>query len=184
MGDEILQTERLILRKLIPDDFADLCEILQDEQTMYAYEGAFSDEKAKSWLERQLERYDRDGIGLWAVISRDSGEFLGQAGLTYQPVEYENGRIETVLEIGYLFKRKYWHQGYATEAALGCQKYAFETLSAPEVYSIIRDTNTASQNVALRGGMKVVHSFVKHYRGVIMPHLLYRISREESRFGK
>ena len=42
----ILETERLYLRELERSDFAALCEILQDEETMYAYEGAFSDREA------------------------------------------------------------------------------------------------------------------------------------------
>lgn len=64
----ILQTERLLLREMTQEDFPALCCILQDEQTMYAYEGAFSDSEAQVWLDRQLERYRQLGFGLWAVI--------------------------------------------------------------------------------------------------------------------
>ena len=83
-----------------------------------------------------------------------------------------------MLEIGYLFQRAYWHQGYATEAAKACKEYAFTVLNADEVCSIIRDTNTASQNVALRNGMSVKDSSVKHYRGVDMPHHRYVIRND------
>lgn len=48
----ILQTERLLLREMTQEDFPALCCILQDEQTMYAYEGAFSDSEAQVWLDR------------------------------------------------------------------------------------------------------------------------------------
>lgn len=82
-----------------------------------------------------------------------------------------------LLEIGYLFEREYWHKGYATEAALACKKYAFETLNADEVCSIIRDTNTASQNVALRNGMKITDTWTKHYRNVDMPHYLFTVKK-------
>ena len=78
-----------------------------------------------------------------------------------------------VLEIGYIFNHKYWHKGYATEAAKACKKYAFEILKAIEVCSIIRDTNIASQNVAVRNGMAIKDSWIKHYRGVDMPHYRY-----------
>ena len=97
---------------------------------------------------------------------------IGQCGLTIQP--WKNTEI---LEISYLFERSYWHQGYATEAAQACKNYAFETLNALEVCSIIRDTNIASQNVALRIGMTKMDSALKHYRDVDMLHYRYVIRR-------
>lgn len=164
----ILETERLYLRELEQEDFPALCKILQDEKTMYAYEGAFSEEEVQEWLDRQLARYKKYGFGLWAVIRKESDELIGQCGLTMQP--WKDGEV---LEIGYLFRRDCWHRGYAAEAARACKQYAFETLGAKEVCSIIRDTNTASQNVALRNGMSVRDSWTKHYRGVDMPHDRY-----------
>ena len=87
MGQMILQTERLVLRELEQGDYAALCRILQDEETMYAYEGAFSDGEAHEWLERQIARYKRWGFGAWAVILKKSGELIGQCGVTMQPWE-------------------------------------------------------------------------------------------------
>lgn len=84
-----------------------------------------------------------------------------------------------VPEIGYLFERKHWHNGYATEAARACRDYAFDVLGASEVCSIIRDTNVASQAVALRNGMKRTDSAIKHYRGVDMPHYRYVVKKDE-----
>lgn len=168
----ILETERLILRELQPSDFDALCRIMQDEETMTAYEGAFSDEEVQAWLDRQLERYRKWGFGLWAVVLKETGAMIGQCGLTMQP-----WKGQEVLEIGYLFERAHWHRGYATEAARACRAYAFDILNATEVCSIIRDTNTASQNVALRNGMTKTDSWVKHYRGVDMPHHRYVVRR-------
>lgn len=125
------------------------------------------------WLDRQFARYDKYGFGLWAVILKETNEFIGQCGLTIQP-----WKDSEVLEIGYLFERKYWHNGYATEATIACKRYAFETLGASEICSIIRDTNTASQNVAKRNGMTVKDTWVKHYRGVDMPHFKYVIKND------
>lgn len=84
---------------------------------------------------------------------------------------------DEVLEIGYLFERSCWHKGYATEASKACKKYAFEILYAKEVCSIIRDTNIASQNVAIRNGMTIKDKWTKHYRGVDMPHYRYVAER-------
>lgn len=174
MTERILETERLYLRELRQDDFTSLCRILQDEETMYAYEGAFNDCEAQEWMDRQIDRYQRWGFGFWAVILKETDEMIGQCGLTMQP-----WKEEEVLEIGYLFERKYWHNGYATEAARACKEYAFEKLGAKEVCSIIRDTNLASQRVALRNGMTKTDSWTKHYRGADMPHDRYVARRSE-----
>ena len=82
-----------------------------------------------------------------------------------------------VLEVGYLFERNFWHKAYATEAAIACKEYAFNKLGASEVYSIIRDTNKASQNVALRNGMKIKDTAIKHYRGEDMKHFRYAVEK-------
>ncbi|MBD5097327.1 MAG: GNAT family N-acetyltransferase [Lachnospiraceae bacterium] len=169
----ILETERLYLREMNQADFNSLCNILQDEDAMYAYEGAFSDSEVQEWLDRQIARYQKWNFGLWAVILKETDEMIGQCGLTMQP-----WKETEVLEIGYLFNRLYWHKGYATEAAKACKKYAFETLKADEVCSIIRNTNIASQNVAIRNGMKRKDTWTKYYRGVDMPHYRYVIQRE------
>ena len=168
MEKRICETERLYLREMMPSDFAALCKILQDEKAMYAYEGAFGDEEVKEWLGRQLSRYQRWGFGLWAVVLKETGEMIGQCGLTMQP-----WKEREMLEIGYLFQRAFWHKGYATEAAKACKDYAFEVLDAREVCSIIRDTNIASKKVAVRNGMGKVETWVKHYRGIDMPHERY-----------
>ena len=168
----ILETERLYLREMNQNDFNSLSKILQDEKAMYAYEGAFSNEEVQEWLDRQIARYQKWGFGLWAVILKETDEMIGQCGLTMQP-----WKETEVLEIGYLFQRLHWHNGYAIEAAEACKKYAFEKLDAKEVCSIIRDTNTASQNVAVRNGMAAADSWTKHYRGVDMPHNRYVVKR-------
>ena len=168
----VLETERLYLREMNQADFLPLCAILQDEETMYAYEGAFNDTEVQEWLDKQISRYREWGFGLWAVVLKETDEMIGQCGLTLQP-----WKGEEVREVGYLFQRRYWHMGYATEAARGCKKYAFEVLDAEEVCSIIRDTNTASQKVAIRNGMAMTDSWTKHYRGVDMPHQRYVVVR-------
>ena len=63
----ILETERLYLREMDQSDFASLCGMLQDEETMYAYEGAFSDAEAQEWLDRQVARYHRLNASLRAA---------------------------------------------------------------------------------------------------------------------
>lgn len=83
-------------------DFDALCQILQDKETMYAYEGPFSDQEVQEWLDRQIARYQKWNFGLWAVILKETGKMIGQCGLTMQP-----WKETEVLEIGYLFNRAY-----------------------------------------------------------------------------
>ncbi len=170
----MIATNRLYLRKMTQADFPALCKILQDQEVMYAYEGAFSDAEVQVWLDNQLRRYREDNVGLWAVILKENNTMIGQCGLTMQP-----WKERKLLEASYLFQKAFWHCGYATEAAQGCRDYALQTLHAEAVYSIIRDTNIASRRVAERNGMAVVDQGIKHYRGIDMPHLLYEMKRNE-----
>lgn len=169
----ILKTERLILRELSDTDYDALCAILQDRETMAAYEHAFSDAEVWEWLRRQQQRYKDDGFGLWAVVRKTDGNAIGQCGITMQ----EWG-MRHVAEIGYLFRRDCWHQGYATEAAAACRDYAFNVLMLPEVFSIIRDNNIASQNVARRLGMTERGRFVKRYYDMDMPHIVFSVKKQ------
>ncbi|MCI9405900.1 MAG: GNAT family N-acetyltransferase [Oscillospiraceae bacterium] len=167
-----LETPRLVLREMTWEDYPALCRILQDDQVMYAYEGAFDQAQTQAWLQKQRIRYESLGFGLWAAVLKETGEMIGQCGLTMQ-----DWKDRQVLEIGYLFQKAFWHQGYAAEAAQACKAYAFQTLKAEAVFSIIRDTNLASQRVARRNGMEIVDSAVRHYRGVDMPHFLFSVRR-------
>ena len=172
---KILETPRLILRELSPADLSAICRVLQDKETMYAYEHAFSDEEVQAWLNNQLRRYREDGFGLWGVELKENGELIGQCGLTWQSITDRR-----VVEVGYLFERAYWHQGFATEAAIACKEYAFNVLGYSEVFSIIRDNNFASQKVALRNEMHECGIFVKHYHGMEMPHIIFRVERNKN----
>lgn len=171
----VLETERLWLREMVHSDFYDLCKILQDKDVMYAYNHAFRNEEVSQWLDKQLLSYKKEGFGLWSVILKENNMMIGQCGLTMQPY----GDKE-VLEIGYLFQKSYWHNGYALEAAKACKKYAFLTCNAPAVYSIIRDTNRASQMVAIRNGMQPCGKIVKRYYNTDMPHIVYVVHKGDA----
>lgn len=173
-GTVRIETERLILREMTRGDFEALCAILCDADVMAAaYETPFSREEAQGWLDRHLKRYATLGYGLWAVVRKETGEMIGQCGLTIQHWEGEE-----VLEIGYLFQKAYWHQGYAAEAAMACKEYAFSVLKAPRVCSIVRNTNLAAQKAALRTGMRQSGKSVKNFRGKDMEFFLYTAERD------
>lgn len=172
-GKIITETDRLIIREMVPSDLNALCGILCDEEVMRAaYESAFSVEEAQAWMNRHFKRYADCGFGLWAVVLKETGEMIGQCGLTLQ-----RWREEEILEIGYLFQKAHWHKGYAAEAAIACKEYAFTVLHADRVYSTIRNTHTASQKVAVRNGMKCIDKAIRNFRNTDMEFYLYCAER-------
>lgn len=168
MRRAVIETERLQLIEMDLSDIGALSSILQDERVMYAYNGAFSAEETMAWMQKQRHRYREFEFGLWGVFLKETGTMIGQCGITMQ--DYKDRQVP---EIGYLLAHRYWHKGYATEAAIACREYGFNVLHFDALYSIIRDTNMASQNVAIRNGMHPVDTIVKHYRGVDMPHIVF-----------
>ena len=166
-----LETERLVLRDLTAGDYAALRRMMDDD-TMWAYGHAFTGRDVAGWLARQIGRREIWGFGLCAVELKGTGEFIGQCGITVQDCLGTH-----VPEVGYVFSREHWHHGYATEAAVACRDYAFDTLGVNEVFAIIRDVNLASRRVAGRIGMTPRGACMKHYRGMDMLHVVYSVRR-------
>jgi RimJ/RimL family protein N-acetyltransferase len=170
----ILETERLVIREMTTDDLPAIREIVQDEKTMYAWNGAWTEEETVEGLEKQLQSYREYGFGRWSVVLKGTGAVIGMCGLMWWETDKDR-----VPEIGYLFNRSYWHNGFASEAAIACKQYAFDVLAFDEVYSLIRDTNYASMNVAIRAGMLVRGRYIKHYKGEDMPHYVFSVKKTD-----
>jgi ribosomal-protein-alanine N-acetyltransferase len=168
VADLIFETERLLLRRLRLDDVEAIFAVIGDPIAMHYYPRTFEHKDAEEWVERNLRRYAEHGHGLYAVVLKTSGDVIGDCGLVTQQVE---GRPE--LEVGYHLRRDQWGRGYATEAARGCMEYAFDTLHARKVISLIRPENLPSRRVAERNGMQVEREVM--HRGLM--HLMYAISK-------
>lgn len=145
------KTQRLILRQMTHEDFADLFEILGDSDIMQHYPYTFDQARVRNWIDRNIERYRIFGFGLWAVVLRETGEMIGDCGITMQNI---NGVIRP--EIGYHIKKKHQRQGYAKEAAAACRDWAFEHTPFGELYSYMKSTNIASYSTAMSIGMSRV----------------------------
>ncbi|MTK52642.1 GNAT family N-acetyltransferase [Paludibacter sp.] len=152
----ILETPRLYLRLLTPEDASELSLVLSDKESMKHYPHPFSQEEVMAWIERNLQRYQNEGFGLWAVIRKADNQFLGDCGITLQNID---GDI--LPEIGFHIIKKYCNAGYATEAAEACKRYAIEQLGYQSVYSYSEVGNKASQKVASKIGMRPVKTFCK-----------------------
>ena len=145
----ILETPRLVLRKYTMADVPAMEAVLGDPVTMQFYPSAFDRQGVVDWVQRSLDRYQRDGHGLWAMILKGSNELIGDCGCSLQEVDGKNE-----MEVGYHVRRDLWGRGYATEAAGACVEYAFAQLGASRVISMIRPENVSSRRVAEKNGLK------------------------------
>jgi len=169
----ILETKRLILRHLVMADLDELYALYQDaEIRRYFPEGVLDYEETKEELEWFLNGHpEYPEYGLWATIHKETGKFIGRCGLLLWEIE---GKLE--VEIAYLLDKTYWHQGLATEAALGIVRYGFETLNLSRLICLIHPENLASQRIAERIGMKLERK-MDGIAGDNFPTLIYSISR-------
>ena len=166
-----LETTRLILREMNSDDFPIIYETLSDPQTMQFYPAPFDSEKVKAWITRNQQRYQTDGFGLWAVVHKETGEVIGDCGVTMQNI---HGNL--LPEIGYHIHKNHQRRGYASEAAKACMNFLFETTDYPAVYSYMKYTNAPSYGVALKNGMR----FIEEYDDPVnIRTRVYGITREE-----
>ena len=151
----VIETDRLHLRYLCLDDVNAMHSYLGDAETMKYYPAPYSRDFIRQGIEKNIERYERYGYGLFGVVLKESGEFIGDCGLVWQDLP---GGPE--LEVGYHFNRAHWGYGYATEAAKACIDYAFRNVGVDHVISLIRPENEPSRRVAERNGLRVVRQVV------------------------
>jgi len=148
--EPVIVTPRLALRRWTYADRADFRAMLADADMMrHLHEGVpLSPREADAALETTIEHY-RAGFGDWAIVSRAHGEILGESGLTTLP---ETGEVE----LGYMLRRPFWGQGFATEAARAVMTHAFAALGLSRLVSVARPDNRASIHVLEKLGMRPI----------------------------
>lgn len=146
----ILETKRLILRRLIPADLEALYALYRDpEIRKYFPEGTLTYEETKEELEWFLNGHpEHPELGLWATLYKATGVFIGRCGLLPWTI-VERPEVE----IAYLLDKAYWGQGLATEAAQAILHYGFEQLKLSRLICLIDPENHASRKVAEKVGM-------------------------------
>ncbi len=150
----MLETQRLLLREYTPNDFDALYEIMSDAETMQHYPAPFDEARTRRWIEWNLENYAKYGFGLWAVVLKETGEFIGDCGITIQNIDGE-----MLPEIGYHIHKKYWRRGFAKEAARTVRDWAFQNADYDIIYSYMKYTNVGSYSTAIANGMKKVKEY-------------------------
>ncbi|SHF09287.1 GNAT family N-acetyltransferase [Clostridium fallax] len=172
MNNIIIETERLILRKISNDDYLDIANILQDSEVMYAWEKTFSDEEVSNWIEENLKGYKRDGYSYFLAIDKKYNEVVGVMGPL---IEIINNK--SFIGVAYILNKNFWGKGYATEGVKGCIDYTFKNLNAKSVIAQIRTCNKSSQKVVERLNLQVIYKYIRIYDNKEMEHLVYSIDR-------
>jgi ribosomal-protein-alanine N-acetyltransferase len=170
---KILETSRLILRRLEPEDLDSLWALYCDpEVSKYIPDAPRTYEEAREELEwHQHGDPKNPEFGLWATINKESGEFIGRCGLLPWTIDQREE-----VEVAYLLARASWGQGLGTEAAQGIADYAFEKLNLSRLVCMIEPENYASIKVAEKIGM----ALEKEMQDEQGPYLLYSRSKVSS----
>ena len=150
----IIETERLFLREMKENDFDALYEVLADADIMQHYPYTFDENRVRNWIQRNIERYRIFGFGLWAVCLKETGEMIGDCGLTMQLID---GEIKP--EIGYHIRADKQRNGYAKEAAIAVRDWTFNNTPFQIVYSYMKYTNEPSVKTAISYGCKQVDEY-------------------------
>lgn len=144
----MIDTPRLLLREFSEADFPALYAIVSNPETMRFSDGVESEATARVRLTAFCQSYADRGFGKWAVEERESGDIVGYCGFG---VEEFDGCVEP--ELGFRFLPAFWGVGFATEAALGCSRYAFSLLKFPRYFGFANPANVASVRVLEKIGM-------------------------------
>ena len=150
----VIETERLYLREMTDEDFHALYKVLADPNIMQHYPYTFDEKRVKNWIERNIERYRVFGFGLWGVCLKETGEMIGDCGLTMQLI---GGEIKP--EIGYHIRADKQRNGFAKEAAIAVRDWTFNNTPFNVIYSYMKHTNEPSAKTAISYGCKQVDEF-------------------------
>jgi ribosomal-protein-alanine N-acetyltransferase len=144
-----LETKRLLLRKLGPEDVEDIFEYASDsEVTQYmSWDTHKTIEDSKEFINFTLDRYLRDDAGEWGIILKETGKFIGAMGFPW--VDKKNSRAE----IGYVLGRRYWGKGLMPEAVRRVLQFAFNDMKLNRIECIHALPNEKSGRVMLKAGM-------------------------------
>ena len=172
----IFETERLVVRELIPDDVNDLFGILSDPETMRYYPRPYTFEETEGWINRSRQSYLDNGFGLWALVLKAENRFIGQCGILLINIDEKR-----VPEIGYHVNKEYWNNGLATEAAVQSLEYGFGALNLEEIFIHTYVENTPSRRIAEKLGMINRWEYDKKIdpSGRIMRHVVFSMKKNK-----
>ena len=174
-----LETDRLILRKMTPDDAEAMFAYASDpEVTRYvSWELHRSIEDSRAFLELALGKYEGGEEPNWGIVYRGDHRFVGACGLVSW--EAEHGRAE----VGFVLSREYWGRGLMPEAVRALIRFGFDTMNLNRIEARCIVENTASARVMEKAGMAYEGTLRQreYIKGAYRDMKLYAILKEESR---
>lgn len=167
----ILETKRLVLREMVDEDYSSLQKVISDPETMKYYSAPYNEEGVWKWIRWCKASYAKRGFGLWAVIYKETGEMIGDCGVSMQTID-----DELKPEIGYHLRKDYHRQGIGREMTQAVKDYFFTHFDFDEVYSYMDINNLPSSKTAEANGMTFQHLYTTSDGEVCK---VYRIKRSE-----
>ena len=158
-----IETERLIIRDLEAFDAKGILELDSDPK-VHEFLGKNpikTIKEAEVVIKGIRQHYVENGIGRWAIVDKKTNDFIGWAGLKYEQKLRENFNY---YDLGYRLRSKYWGKGIATEAAIECIKYGFDTLNLVEICAAVNINNLASDKILRKIGLRFIETF--EYDGI------------------
>jgi RimJ/RimL family protein N-acetyltransferase len=151
----VLETERLALRRLAPDDAAFMLELVTDPSWIefIGDRGLKSVDDARAYVvEKYVDGYERHGFGLYLVALKETGEPLGICGLI---------KRETLddVDVGFAFLPRHAGLGYATEAAAASLEHGWRDLGLRRIVAITTPNNVRSIRVLEKVGLRFERTF-------------------------
>jgi RimJ/RimL family protein N-acetyltransferase len=176
-----LSTDRLWLRRWLPDDRIPFAKLNSDPRVVEFLPGALSREESDAVADRIEAHFQRHGFGLWAVEIPGVTQFAGFIGLSIPRFE---APFTPCIEIGWRLDAEYWNHGYATEGARAALAFGFGSLELEEIVSFTVPGNVRSRRVMEKLGM--THSASDDFDHPVLPeghplrrHVLYRLRRPQ-----
>ena len=171
----ILETERFYLRELIESDVDGFYELDSDPEVhRYLGNSPVTDKQQLADVIKYVQQqYIENGIGRWAVVDKNTNEFIGWSGLKLVKDTINNQ--SNYYDLGYRLIRKHWGKGIATETAKASIEYGFNVMNLKEIIAAIHCDNVASNNVVKKLGFELVETFVFDDE----PHNWHKLTREK-----
>jgi len=154
-----LTTERLIMRPFKEKEAHLIFELDSNPKVMEHLGIATMKniEEGAKVIESLIAQYKDHGIGRYVVELKETGEFIGWAGLKYMP-ELINDH-QNHYDLGYRFSSKHWGRGYATEASKAWLEYADGIGQMSPIHAYTAEGHVASQQVLLKCGFELAGRF-------------------------